>query len=164
MPSFRIQGYDQDLLLAKCGRPVDLGRNKDGTMRRIFVRPFGFAYETRLAALRKASGERACQRDAELDRECQIKAMAEHILSRKGADGTDHPAWENIQDETGKPIEPTPENKMNALRGGFKGEDPNTFSRQFMLDVATAAASDATFQREEREELEKNSSSASPGT
>jgi hypothetical protein len=151
-----VQGYNADPLLVKCGRPVDLGRNKDGTMRRIWVRPFGHAYDARLSALRKNAGERACQKDPELDRECQIVTMAELILCRRDPQGADMDAWENFKGADGTTYPPTLEHKKDMLRGGLQGEDPNSYTRQFFLDVATVAGEQATFVAEEKEAAAKN--------
>lgn len=156
-----IQGYNADPVLLKQGRAIDIGRNKDGSVRTIWVRGFGSAYETRLAALRKSKGEQLCRRDSELDKECQIQAMAELILCRRDENGNDLPAWVNFQTSAGEPIPPTLENKMNALRGGLKGEDPDTFTRQMFIDVATCAGELSTFAKEDHEAAVENLSPTS---
>jgi len=157
--SLDIQGYSADPVAMKCGKAVEIGRNKDGTMRTIWVRPFGSAYETRLAALRKAAGEQLCRRDPELDKEQQLRAMAELILCRRDENGNELPAWINFQTAAGEQIPPTLENKINHLRGGAKGDDPDTFVRQLFIDTATCAGELSTFAKEDHEAAVENLSS-----
>lgn len=156
-----IQGYVTDPVLVKCGRPQVNGKNKDGSLRTFWVRPFGTAYDARISALRKSAGERLCQRDADLDRECQIRALADVVLCRKDPNtGLELPSWENFQNDDGTDFPPTTENKCYLLRGGPRDGDPETFVRQFFVDVVNAAGEIQAFVVEEKESAEKNSLSS----
>jgi hypothetical protein len=138
----RVQGYDKDPDKVKFGAPVSFGKNRDGTTRIIWVRPLNsYAYQDRLEALRRPHA-RAVQRDKDLDRGLQRRAMADTVI----------PRWEHIQTPEGEEIEFNHANVVAYL------EDPDQF-----FDVVTAAGSVETFLRDQVEDDLGNSPASSSG-
>lgn len=150
--TLKVQGYAKDEQLVADGVPISFGKNVDGTQRIAILKPLNTAaYEDRLTALNKASG-RAVRRDPEVERENQIRAIAEKVfvsIVQGEVDGTQS-AW---YDADGAPIADTVENRRAMLR-----------DRDLFVDVITGAGERETFRRQDYEADLGNSPKSSTGT
>lgn len=158
-----LQGYEKDPELVANGARVSLGKNPDGSVRVIRVKPLNSAaYEDRLNARRKQYSRATLQSDPEIDARLQRDTVAEKVFV-----GFENfysaGSFEQITGPDGLKVWKVREG-VEPLSDDFPTRRAMIEDRDFYVQVLEAAGTMETFRKFQAESDLGNSQTSSGGS